>query len=823
MYSYIKDIGVHNMDFLFKQNLILKAKSAYKGNWFIGSQIFDLFDLIVDIKDPQIREQFNLPLNTIDTNQLDSTWRIIVNEHKKHIRLNEDLIDNITSLIKLIKIPFHQRSTEIDKLIPLYKLGKYKELISSLLAYVKDFFTQIGLKVKPIKLKSPYTELTVYGFTPDLSESESFISEQVNKNSAIKDKLFQNFQNELKKKGYFLSFDYDYITINSPTGTIGYVTEDKFDKIYTSLDELKRDINKKKIIDDNYDKLILGNNGQLLTEIKGQVLEPQSSLRGKGLNIQTPQSSLRGQLLNKTVPQSNLRGKGLNIQTPQTPSLSVATTLDYLPPLALKTKLDDYNFKIQEYNSKLKPYEPKLSNDPKTIQLGEYTLKVVKVFYKNITRPIIIEGPYTGIFLDQMVSSTGKILGSNATASPYFTQNRRILESLGDTSEISEIKVKDYVNKKPIPSSTLVEIESLKASQEIKDSIPKLTGISIITDYMKPDTSMRVSHHGSYNRIVSNIFNPEGLSIVRRLYLKDGEPESIYNDLFVSNPCMPDGLGTKIFTQQVKSASELGFKFIETEAVGDLGSSYAGYYVWPKLGYNIDFYIGNIFKSIQRSVEEKNAKKYSRMYYNMVQIKDWFKKTLNQDLDKDGTISILDLYACKVNGKFIGQELWKNLGSDIQVTFDLTPGSLSMRILDRYIELKAKSQGVSVQEFLNKGTPTSSNNLECFMGDVKVRNQSEVIYALKIAIKNHENGVIVKLLDPKHQYHTNFMDFIKNIKDTNITNAIRTIAKIYKSPMNNKFASSSTPQEDPILKELDMGVLDQVWDEINTMYESGNF
>jgi hypothetical protein len=39
------------MSNLFRQNLKLKAKSAYTGNWKTASKIFDLYDLLVDVRD----------------------------------------------------------------------------------------------------------------------------------------------------------------------------------------------------------------------------------------------------------------------------------------------------------------------------------------------------------------------------------------------------------------------------------------------------------------------------------------------------------------------------------------------------------------------------------------------------------------------------------------------------------------------------------------------------------------------------------------------------------------------------------------------------
>ena len=83
------------------------------------------------------------------------------------------------------------------------------------------------------------------------------------------------------------------------------------------------------------------------------------------------------------------------------------------------------------------------------------------------------------------------------------------------------------------------------------------------------------------------------------------------------------------------------------------------------------------------------------------QVKEWFDKTLGQKIeDHKYSINILDLYACKVNGHFVGQELWKQFGYSIELKFNLKQSSLSMRILNSYLEKKSAEEGVPEEEFL---------------------------------------------------------------------------------------------------------------------------
>jgi len=787
------------MNSLFRQNLILKAKSAYKGNWKTASKIFNLYDLLVDVR------AYNGSYEDYDVynqrREIYNIWKEVLLEHRKHISLNEELVDKITFTIRQIDTFFASNLSDTMKLLGMARLGKYKEFVQALIAYTQDFLKQLGFNTKVLKVKSEYTGLMTYAITPDMSETESFVSDQIDLNNAFKQKLFHKFKQDLEKKDIRIEDDGDHFVIKKYGDIIGYVSDNKFDKIYPTLEELNYELKKNQIIDDNYDKLVLGESGQLLT-----------------------------------------------------PSGTVATTLNYLPPKTLASEIKKYNEGISLYNSKLKPYEPKLSNEPKTIQLGEYTLKVVSVFYKNINRPVIIEGPYTGLFLDQMVSSTGKVLGSSSVASPYFISNKQVYEAISDSvkkkdtldieQNVVSKKVQEYQRKKNYyPYQYERMLKSQISDKKIRTAIPDLTGASILNDINRDmDAYVESENFVDKGKTITNIRHDiridasrteiRNLEIRRTVHLIDNKPDYIKNDYFEIHPCMPDGLGTKIFTQQVKSASELGFKYIKTDA-GGRSMDMVGYYVWPKLGYNGD--LSDEIKQIENRLL-KNPEKNEKPLNSISEIDTWFQNTLGHSVYDE--CMALDLYACKVKGKFIGQEFWKRYGDTVKLQFDLTEGSLSMRILGEYINKKSKDMGVAVADFINTDISKykgKNNNLECLLGkyyDNGGRMDYDLLNALEIAIKNQENGEIARILNSENSdVRQPLIDFVsylsisKRSDERETAKEVQTIARINKSLSypNLKFASNKNLIDDPMIREIDFAILDQVWDGINKLYEAGTF
>jgi len=819
------------MSYLFRQNLILRAKSAYTGNWIIASQIFDIYSYLMDIRTNEL--EYELKTETFSQKYPDSNllqlWIGTYREHNKHMSIDLDLVENITLILKNVS-PYYRmyyNERNIKPLLAMYKLGKYKELLQDLITYMTKFFKELGIDIKPVKIKSQYTDLNILALTPELSPSEDYVSTQININTTIKNKILNKYKEDYSKKGLKLVDDNSgYYTLYDQNQSIyGYIIAGKWDNIITDKSQLNESLRKNTILNDNYNKLSYSN-GALYT------------------------------------PKGNL-----------------IKELDHLSPKTLNNEIAKYNTALQTHNESLKPYEPKLSNEPKTIQLGEHTLKVVKVFYKNIVRPVIKEGPYMGLFLDQMVSSTGKVIGSQIEVSPYFAENTQILQSLGDTKKNIKVKdtldieqshnvvtkrVQDYQTKysklnKAVFSSvdpygdedgTTITYDKIKLPSKIKAKLDKLSGLGFIADMFgssaldEQSLSLNLDEDSAGGKTTQISINLErGQNITTKIYLgAGGKPYAIENVLFQLDPCLPEGLATRIMTQQIKSASELGFELTFLTAGGP---PMVGYYVWPKLGYNVGLSLDNflrdsIYSNSEISEEKRKYEYVKNNFFNLVAeyypeislIQKWFKDIQGIDvLDPDESITFLDLYACKVNGKFVGQEFWKKNGRHTNMEFDLTPGSLSMRILGKYIELKAKADGIPVEDYLNINYAKYSNvgkNLQCLLNSYVEKGyraddiREELISAIQIAISNHENGSVYALLNRPELITKLRKDFLISDKDLQ---KLRTISRINKLDSYNKFASSNKKPAnmDALLREIDMNILDQVWDEVNSMYESGKF
>jgi len=619
------------------------------------------------------------------------------------------------------------------------------------------------------------------------------VSQLLSQVSIVKDKLTQKLLSEL---GFGSVEELTSKVPKNKTNGIEYYTI--FEDLYISLDTLKSypsqeellaDVKKEKIIDKNYSQLQVS---------EGKVILPSK---------------------NKVVKE-----------------------IDYLMPMVLKNQIDYYQDKINEHNSKLESYEKKLSNDPKTIQLGDHQVKVVKILYKNISRLVVVEGPYQGHYVDELISSTGEVIGSVSKASPTLTETSKTLKSISK-SEIESVftepiefsnlqKVSDYV------SATNIETHLDKKYVELVDSgigIKKRNFYNIIgsnilfnigNESSKIESTLNLIKRPGFGEISINNSTVIGsyddftILIERTLHLSRGLPDTIYNNIFKSSPCFSEGLGTRIFTQQVKSASESGFKSIKTYAAR--GGDYMGYYIWPKVGYNATV-----------SLYRYDAQKENiEPLYNYLEA--WLRKnSKNVEMThREITAPILDIYACKAKDRFIGQELWQKSGNSQDMTFDLTSSSLSMRILEAYVSLKAKKEGLDPKDYLNVDYSRYANyNLECLLDkyiDPEFNHKlseptAELLRRLKDSVRNYENGELFRIYqNPKTR--PKLLTLLKNLKKIErklVGNVLLILNQ--KGYQNIKLASNDQMSEDPMIKEIDESIINQVWDGINKLYESGTF
>jgi SPP1 gp7 family putative phage head morphogenesis protein len=116
------------------------------------------------------------------------------------------------------------------------------------------------------------------------------------------------------------------------------------------------------------------------------------------------------------------------------------------------------------------------------------------------------------------------------------------------------------------------------------------------------------------------------------------------------------GLGAKIFSRSIAALTDKGFHRIDMECAGSKHEDYVGYKVWPKFG-------------VEGSIAGSTA------LYNLVE------ETGNKKFASAKTI--LELYAMPG-----GREAWAEHGAGFYGSFDLSRGSKSRQIFDKYLEKK---------------------------------------------------------------------------------------------------------------------------------------
>lgn len=151
-------------------------------------------------------------------------------------------------------------------------------------------------------------------------------------------------------------------------------------------------------------------------------------------------------------------------------------------------------------------------------------------------------------------------------------------------------------------------------------------------------------------------------SAIRELTLSNGELVMHNETFFIHNQDLQgQGLGAQVFSDEVQTLSKLGVDRIDTYAAGTGAQPGGanGYYTWPRFGY-----VGELpdesLQALQSAVASGDVPS------------SWAQYTTVQELMQTPE----------------GRAWWKTNGSDIQVSFDLHPDSLSMRLLNAYLREK---------------------------------------------------------------------------------------------------------------------------------------
>ena len=665
------------------------------------------------------------------------------------------------------------------------------QIIKRTLELLKNSITQVLSKCNiNAKMKQISNDVgnRVFVFYTEISEATQEIVKSL-KN--IKNKILFTFIKDQEKLGYSTNIkeyaSYSYVEVyDEEDSLIGYYLVSDLNKMFDDLDALYDYIDKLSVIESKYDKLTYQN---------GYLYQGTKKIK----------------------------------------------KVDSVEPHLVANEIENFNLKIQEYNSKLQSYETPLTNKPKEIQIAQYNLVTQNIFFEKTIRPVIVEGPFKGLFLDEMVSSTGKVLGSTDIA-PYEIVDIREQKTKYDTKEdilstSQELVSNSLIDVKAPPRDKQIEnmdhhIDMYlgNTKQKEKDALRKISGFDIAKNIDRSKVTMYINGETKANdKAITIISEINGIILNREIDYINGKPNTISNHQFVVPEGRPKGLGIRVFAQQVKSASNLEFKQIKTSAAK--GDKYVGYYIWPKMGYN---------------------GKIDLPYNTPKAITEWLKK--NSKTYDGEKVDILDLYACKVGDSFAGQDFWYIYGNTVSLNFDLTPGSLSMRILNEYLKKKAEEEGMSEEEFLQIDyaifdNPFHNNklniNIERFLSSGSstknpTKNKQQLSKSiLKIISLNDPNGEIYQIFSDS----SNLERFEKVLTLVGVLPAVLDVMfNFYKEKYLKQYQTLNIHSQrkklfninkiakeenlvDGILRDLgesDMKILNSIWSDINKLYESHN-
>jgi hypothetical protein len=199
--------------------------------------------------------------------------------------------------------------------------------------------------------------------------------------------------------------------------------------------------------------------------------------------------------------------------------------------------------------------------------------------------------------------------------------------------------------------------------------ILKFTAIDAFSDQF-PDFAPTIGVD-STGAIEINYDKRGQVDISREIKLHNGEPYIYNSHQYLSAEHQGQGLGIKVFSEQVAAAIQHGVKTIHCTA--GKSSSMNGYITWPKFGYDGEIKLG-WFESLHSSgIQDRDE-----LALKLVELTG----RTEEDI-RGGEAKISDLMKSKE-----GTEFWIKHGYQFSADFDLSEGSLSRKILSRYLKYK---------------------------------------------------------------------------------------------------------------------------------------
>lgn len=211
------------------------------------------------------------------------------------------------------------------------------------------------------------------------------------------------------------------------------------------------------------------------------------------------------------------------------------------------------------------------------------------------------------------------------------------------------------------------EVSEEEAKQYIKDLLGENVDIDFQSLVGAPeDAEIEVTFTDKFTS--SSTGNTTAMAIIKvnhkdyeasRSIINRNGKKIMVNDHFYMKPnAQGKGLGSEVFSKQVEECTKNGFSEIRCHAAkldSDGKPKYNGYYTWPRFGYD----------QSMASIKSEDKKLHSKIVTAFPKAK-----------------SILDVMKTKK-----GRDWWKENGGDLQeMSFDLSPGSRSMKILKAYQE-----------------------------------------------------------------------------------------------------------------------------------------
>ena len=192
-------------------------------------------------------------------------------------------------------------------------------------------------------------------------------------------------------------------------------------------------------------------------------------------------------------------------------------------------------------------------------------------------------------------------------------------------------------------------------------------------------TEVEVSTYGVGAVQVSVTDGNDNIGVMDRILFDDTGELAVEHELFTLTDSAPPGYATKVMSAAIPAMEESGVKYVKAFAMRNEG--WVGYYVWPKFGFDAP-------------IEES---RYSS------KIEELF----------PGTEYISDLYKTQA-----GRDWWLENGDSVELVFDMSEGSRSRDIFNKYMERKglesmAKSlEGRNSLEIMKYFTPDEEKILD---------------------------------------------------------------------------------------------------------------